>query len=280
MADYNTILGTDTADNILTGNTSGDDSLALLAGNDTVTGSGGIDIVDLGTGNDRVTQAGNYTGGTILGGTGNDTFYPGFNASLVDGGLNNDSIVLVKASVTLNHGGGLAPNDTIFPTPPAPSRTHRYGGGASGGNAAGSHDSISVGTLSSAVIQGNAGQDISTSRKPPPLPPFMAAEVMILSAKLAHANTYLAGNRGGDTLIVESGISSGTTIYGGGIYDTTNDGSDSLRFGSTLDSGFVQMNAGDDTLNIEVLLPEIPLFAAVRVMIGLPHLVTTISPHF
>ena len=62
MADYNVILGTNTADNLIVSNTSGDDSLALLAGNDTVTGSGGIDIADLGDGNDLLTQPGDFTG--------------------------------------------------------------------------------------------------------------------------------------------------------------------------------------------------------------------------
>ena len=64
MADYTTILGTSTADSLIVSNTSGDDSLALLTGNDTVTGSGGIDIVDLGSGNDLMTSG--YTAGTIL----------------------------------------------------------------------------------------------------------------------------------------------------------------------------------------------------------------------
>ena len=75
MADYTTILGTSTADSLIVSNTSGDDSLALLTGNDTVTGSGGIDIVDLGSGNDLMTQPGDYTAGTILGGSGNDTIH-------------------------------------------------------------------------------------------------------------------------------------------------------------------------------------------------------------
>ena len=104
MADYNVILGTDTADNILTGNTAGTDSLVLLAGNDTVTGSNGVDIVDLGKGNDLVTQPGAYTGGTILGGEGNDTFHTGsnFNGSQVDLGANNDSIAYRKSDGTLS----------------------------------------------------------------------------------------------------------------------------------------------------------------------------------
>ena len=46
MADYNIILGV-TADSLIVSNTAGDDSLALLSGNDTVTGTGGIDISDL-----------------------------------------------------------------------------------------------------------------------------------------------------------------------------------------------------------------------------------------
>jgi Ca2+-binding RTX toxin-like protein len=66
MADYNIVLGTNTADSVIVGSSSGDDSLALLAGNDTVTGSGTNDIISLGAGNDLVTQAGNYTGGSIF----------------------------------------------------------------------------------------------------------------------------------------------------------------------------------------------------------------------
>ena len=62
MADYNVILGTNTADNLVVSNTSGTDSLAVLSGNDTVTGSGGIDIVDFGKGNDLLTTTGDYTG--------------------------------------------------------------------------------------------------------------------------------------------------------------------------------------------------------------------------
>ena len=66
MADYNVILGTNTADNLVVSNTSSTDSLAVLSGNDTVTGSGGIDIVDFGKGNDLLTTTGDYTGGTRL----------------------------------------------------------------------------------------------------------------------------------------------------------------------------------------------------------------------
>ena len=117
MADYNIILGTSTADSLIVSNTAGDDSLALLAGNDTVTGTGGIDITDAGTGNDLITQLGDYTGGTILGGDGNDTIYGAakYDGSETDGGANNDSIALVNTSVTFTSAtlsGGLA-NDTI-----------------------------------------------------------------------------------------------------------------------------------------------------------------------
>ena len=96
MADYNVILGTNTADNLVVSNTSGTDSLAVLSGNDTVTGSGGIDIVDFGKGNDLLTTTGDYTGGTLLGGDGNDTIYTAakFDGTEVDGGANNDSIRL------------------------------------------------------------------------------------------------------------------------------------------------------------------------------------------
>ena len=106
MADYNVILGTNTADNLIVGNTSGDDSLALLSGNDTVTGSGGIDIVDLGSGNDLLTQPGAYTGGTVLGGKGNDTIYTAdaFTSTEFDGGANNDSIALtIRRNFQLEH---------------------------------------------------------------------------------------------------------------------------------------------------------------------------------
>ena len=86
MADYNVILGTNTADGLIVSNTSGDDSLALLAGNDTVTGSGGTDIVSLGSGNDLVTQPGDYSAGSIFGGEGNDTIQVNakFNGSIID----------------------------------------------------------------------------------------------------------------------------------------------------------------------------------------------------
>jgi Ca2+-binding RTX toxin-like protein len=101
MADYNVTLGTNTADSLIVSNTAGtNDSLALLAGNDTVTGSASVDIIDFGLGNDQLTSPGDYTGGTILGGSGNDSF--AFNGkvsgSLVDGQSNNDSLSIGKST--------------------------------------------------------------------------------------------------------------------------------------------------------------------------------------
>ncbi len=84
---YNSIVGTDTANNIVVNKTSGDDSVTALGGNDTLIGSGSNDIVDLGTGNDSLSTAVNYSLGSVIGGTGNDTIYfdEDFISSSVDG---------------------------------------------------------------------------------------------------------------------------------------------------------------------------------------------------
>ena len=174
MADYTTILGTSTADSLIVSNTSGDDSLALLTGNDTVTGSGGIDIVDLGSGNDLMTQPGDYTAGTILGGSGNDTIHTAskFSGSEADGGTNNDSIVLVKnttfSSASLS--GGQA-NDTISVNSSSTLVSSSIYGAASTGGSTDGADSIELGTLSSSLLQATLVTTPSTSLAKPPIPP-------------------------------------------------------------------------------------------------------------
>jgi hypothetical protein len=117
MADYNVISGSSTNDSILVGNISGDDSVSLLAGNDTVTGSGVNDIVDFGSGNDLLTQPGAYSGGTVLGGSGNDVFVFANKASSSEfaGQADNDSLAFVNTSATFSAvtiSGGLS-NDSI-----------------------------------------------------------------------------------------------------------------------------------------------------------------------
>jgi Ca2+-binding RTX toxin-like protein len=253
MADYTTILGTSTADSLIVSNTSGDDSLALLTGNDTVTGSGGIDIVDLGSGNDLMTQPGDYTAGTILGGSGNDTIHTAskFSGSEADGGTNNDSIVLVKnttfSSATLS--GGQA-NDTISVNSSSTLVSSSIYGAASTGGSTDGADSIELGTLSSSLLQGNAGNDT-----------FYVAGKTTNSTTLGGrgndyittvgtiAGSYVGGNRGSDSLILTGNVAESTSVYGGGIYDTTNDSADSISFGGTVQTTWVQGNAGNDSLN-------------------------------
>ena len=163
MADYNVILGTNTADNLIVSNTAGDDSLSLLSGNDTVTGSGGVDRAVLGSGNDLLTQPGDYTGGSIFGGSGNDTLSTAskFDDSAFEGESNNDFIELTKGSTTFSGvtlSGGLA-NDTITLVSTSTFKNSSvYGGGTSATSTDGA-DSITLGAVNSSFARGNGGAD-------------------------------------------------------------------------------------------------------------------------
>ena len=232
MADYNVILGTNTADGLIVSNTSGEDSLALLAGNDTVTGSGGIDIVDFGSGNDLLTQPGAYTGGTLIGGTGNDTFYFGDKVSgtSADGGNNNDSIMLVKTTGTFsaNTLAGALSNDTInIASGTTLLNSSVYGGSASVTSNDGA-DSIVVGTVSASLLQGNAGNDTFNIQGTSTDATIRGgASDDNINQVGSIGLSYVSGNLGGDTLMVTGAVSANTSVWGGGANHTTDDSADS-----------------------------------------------------
>jgi hypothetical protein len=253
MADYNVVLGSSTADSLIVSNTSGTDSLALLAGNDTVTGSGGIDVIDFGSGNDLLTQPGAYTGGTVLGGSGNDTIYSAAKASgtLFNGQSNNDSIDFSNSSATfsaLTISGGLA-NDTITLKSGTTLSASSVYGGSSTVTALDSADSISVGTSSSSFLQGNAGNDtFNIAKKLTSSTVKGGKDNDFISQVGAVKGSVVTGDVGSDTFLFTGNFAGNSSVYGGSLSDTTNDSKDSLAFSGNFENSFLQANAGNDTI--------------------------------
>ena len=215
MADYNVILGTNTADNLIVSNTAGDDSLSLLSGNDTVTGSGGVDRAVLGSGNDLLTQPGDYTGGSIFGGSGNDTLSTAskFDDSAFEGESNNDFIELTKASTTFSGvtlSGGLA-NDTITLVSTSTFKNSSvYGGGTSATTTDGA-DSITLGAVNSSFAQGNAGADTFNIAGTTTSTTVRGGKGNDkISAVGSVGLSYLAGDVGADTLVLTGAVASTT----------------------------------------------------------------------
>ena len=255
MADYNVILGTNTADNLIVSNTTGDDSLVLLSGNDTVTGSGGIDIASMGQGNDLLTQPGDFTGSTVLGGDGNDTLSTSSEISntIFKGEANNDSISLLKANATFTGvtlAGGLANDSIELISTSTLSSSSVYGGSATEGANDG-QDSLVFGKITSSLAQGNGGSDTLLVSGTSTSSSVRGGKASDLISQVGSVGlSFVAGDKGSDTLIFTGAIQSNTSVYGGSLVDTTDDGADSLTFSSTLADAYIQGNGGADTINL------------------------------
>ena len=246
MADYNVILGTNTADNLIVSNTAGDDSLSLLSGNDTVTGSGGVDRAVLGSGNDLLTQPGDYTGGSIFGGSGNDTLSTAskFDDSAFEGESNNDFIELTKASTTFSGvtlSGGLA-NDTITLVSTSTFKNSSvYGGGTSATSTDGA-DSITLGAVNSSFAQGNGGADTFNIAGTTTSTTVRGGKGNDkISAVGSVGLSYLAGDVGADTLVLTGAVASTTSVFGGSLNHTDTDSADSLYFTDTVQQSWVRV---------------------------------------
>ena len=164
---YNTILGTETADDLV--GTSGADSISALQGNDTINGKGGADLLFGGSENDTLTTSAAATGATFSGNKGNDTLSIGSlssNSTSFFGGLGNDSLQMGAATVTGAYFSGDAGGDTI--TAAILNGSTVYGGNSTGtfadSNTDG-NDSIAISSaLNKSLLQGNGGVILSASR--------------------------------------------------------------------------------------------------------------------
>jgi Ca2+-binding RTX toxin-like protein len=217
------------ADNTLTVNGTGANSIEGGDGNDTVNAGGGDDTIFGGTGNDRLFgQDGNDTayGGdgtdTFTGGAGNDTFFGDAGADSVSGGADNDYLDGGTSGDTLE---GNAGNDTLH----GRSGVDVLVGGAG-------DDFLNGGTLGD-TMEGGAGNDTYDYDHP--------GDVLI----------ELAGG-GIDTINASTGVSlqligqfiENLNLNGSLNIDADGNALDNLMLGSTGDNSLAGLD-GNDTIN-------------------------------
>ena len=84
---FNLVLGADGSDSLQ--GTSAADSIVAMEGDDVVTSVGAGDVVRLGQGHDSLVIASAFSGGSVIGGEGNDTIVdlgPAFSFATVEAG--------------------------------------------------------------------------------------------------------------------------------------------------------------------------------------------------
>ena len=164
-----------------------------------------------GKGTDYISQAGSLTGSTV------------------NGDLGSDTILFTT---------GVAGSSSVF-------------GGSVTHTSEDSADSLAFSsTIESGFVQGNAGADtlyllgaVSSNSSI-----FGGAGSDYVTVGSTFSQSEIVGNLGGDTLLFVGAVDQ-STVYGGSISQTTNDGADSMDFTAGATSTFVQLNAGNDTLD-------------------------------
>jgi Ca2+-binding RTX toxin-like protein len=159
-AQDNTMTGSNFADVIWAGSTSGDsdDSLFGLDGNDLLGAGDGADQISGGAGNDTMyAGAGNDgLGAGVLGGAGNDTIFGGAGNDTINGDISGDGTTADGDDII--YGGADAGTDTIFGN--GGNDTMFGGGGIDKLYGGIGNDTIYNGAGDDAVVQGGAGDDV------------------------------------------------------------------------------------------------------------------------
>lgn len=200
---YNSILGTDTADDIA--GTSGADSISALQADDFINGLGGADLIFGGKGNDSLVQGTTANETVINGNEGNDTLNLSDKASgaTLYGGKGNDTLLFDDATFTNAYASGDQGADSFKFAAIYGSTIN--GDGISGTNQG--NDRITFTSISNGVILADKGDDI------------------ISFDGLAYDATIYGGK--GNDLIQDPGSSLSNTLIRGDL------GKDTIDFGGT-----------------------------------------------
>ena len=248
------IVGTDTNNDLNGGANGGSDTIGGLGGNDTLTGGAGNDVLTGGTGNDSITGGAgddviNYTFGdgndpTIDGGADNDTLN-------ITGSAANNTLTVAYNGIALTNfnGGGISSVEVVNADLLGGIDTLSYGGSAAGVTA-----SVATGTASGFAslagaenLTGGTGSDNLVGD----------GGANVLSGGGGTGADTLNGAGGNDTL---TGGAGADILTGGLGDDTMNGGADNdifvfgVGFGNDTITGFDENPAGgQDLLDISAL---------------------------
>ncbi len=229
MGGFETISGTDGADNIDVSTEGGDHTIDGLGGDDTIKGGSGKDTINGGEGKDTIFGLGGED--TLSGGGGDDTVYGGDNNDTINGNDGNDT--LKGDGGDDNVDGGLG-NDGLF------------GGDGNDTLKGADGDDVLTGDKGNDNLDGGTGSDTINYDT--------GAETTGIDVELAKGKTNNDGQGGTDTLSnIENvnGSAKADSIIGDGAGNLIkgNGGNDSLRGGGGDDT--LTGDDGEDTIDGE-----------------------------
>ncbi|QNI83975.1 serralysin-like metalloprotease/ C-terminal domain-containing protein [Synechococcus sp. PROS-7-1] len=222
---YNSILGTDTVDNI--SGTSGADSISALQASDFVNGLGGADLLFGGKGNDELVQSATANETQIRGDEGNDVITLGVTASgaTLYGGKGNDVITFGKTFTNAYASGDKGADTLDFKV--VVNSTLNGDGGVSAGDEG--NDEITFTTISNGVVLADIGDDI-----------------VQFNGKAISSTLY--GGKGDDT-ITDDGSSLSKTLVRGDLGDDVINFANTAQFiNSTILGDNGSSDGGDDSI--------------------------------
>lgn len=256
---YNSIIGTDTANTLIASGLS--DDITAKGGDDLVTGVGNNDIISLGVGDDTlsiINQFNIYKNISVEGGAGTDSLYFnwGTKDSTIRGGSDNDSFHFTSDAGNKVYGDT---GSDFLGMPGGLFKSSVYGGNLNDATSNDGDDSISLGNGAlSGFINGNGGSDTIyfTNVDQSSMYGGQGDDRILGQKNLERSLTssYITGNIGNDTIELIGYKAENTTIFGGGgyLFDTSNDGSDSIIIFNTepygISNALIHGNGGNDTL--------------------------------